>query len=99
LVATWSAATVVYIREIYNNERSWESFVEGANFGVQTITTVGYGNWETPANKKRTVTSEQIFTMRGWSSIFMLFGATFYALFTGLFVVVLSPSPVSPRRP
>lgn len=57
---------------------------------MQTITTVGYGNWETPASK-RTITNEQVFRMRAWSIVFMFCGATFYALFIGLIVAVLSP--------
>ncbi len=41
-------AARVYQVIMYDGVVSEASLIESANFAVQTITTVGYGNWETP---------------------------------------------------
>lgn len=67
-----------YIRVMYDNQLTYDSAVESANFAVQTVTTVGYGNWETPIHPLDFADrSERLLQMRFWSVVYMLFGATF----------------------
>jgi hypothetical protein len=81
---------------MYGGQWSYESVIEAGNFATQTVTTVGYGNWETRALGSQ-VEAAQVLAMRGWSILFMLLGSVFYALFTGLFVAMLCPPSSGPQ--
>jgi hypothetical protein len=84
------AATYAYIDVMYDNDINRESVIEGTSFAMQTVTTVGFGNWEHPALGDREPNHmERVLTLRALSIGFMLFGATFYMLLTGVVVAGL----------
>jgi hypothetical protein len=90
-----------YIGVMYDGQRSSVSWVEGANYAVQTITTVGYGNWESPFGLPTSATQDlplRVFKLRYYSAYFMFFGATLYAVFTGAIVALLIPPSERPER-
>lgn len=85
-------ALFVYV--MYDGHVSRESLIEAGNFAAQTVTTVGYGNWETPAiTPLVSMPNAELrrLHMRGYSIAFMILGATFYAAFTGVIVAALIP--------
>lgn len=54
-----------------------------AYYAVQTVTTVGYGDWK-PENNQVQITPEQVLRMKLDSVFFMLAGATAFALLIGI---------------
>jgi hypothetical protein len=90
LVVVWTASIAVYMRTMFDRNWSSENVIEAVSFATQTVTTVGYGNWESPASGVR-IAPARLSTMRLYSSAFMIVGATLYALFTGLMVAALCP--------
>lgn len=78
---------------MYDGQVNNESLVEAASYATQTMTTVGYGNWETPAlGIKHQDHAKRVLQMRGWSALHMLFGASFYAYIVGAIVSMTIPS-------
>ena len=77
---------------MYDGVFTRESVIEGVNFAAQTLTTVGYGNWETPAVPHDVPDRPaRILTMRLWSIGFMILGASLYAIFLGIVVSIYIP--------
>ena len=78
---------------MYDDRITVESVVEATNYAAQTITTVGYGNWETPAlsigNPLPPNHAQKIFRLRALSVPFMILGATLYALLIGVWVALM----------
>jgi hypothetical protein len=89
-VLTVAFATRTYVQVMYDGQISHESLVEGMNYAVQTATTVGFGNWETPVFRSDSPRdrSAKVFSLRAWSVLYMLLGATTYALLTGVVVFI-----------
>jgi hypothetical protein len=90
LVVVMLFAGRTYIRVMYDGAVTTESAIEAASFAVQTVTTVGYGNWEKPAMQVEEPSGwkDRVLEMRGWSSVYMLLGATLYTLLTGVVVAI-----------
>ena len=88
LAVVWIASLRIFIVYMYNDVPSKTAIAEAASFATQTVTTVGYGNWETHPDGARYPTNA-ISAVRAWSSVFMLCGATLHAVLTGLMVTVL----------
>jgi Trk-type K+ transport system membrane component len=82
LVALWSS---LYIHIVFDGRLTIESLVEGLNFSVQTVTTVGYGNWE-PVGLE----AWKRLWLKALSIPLMVVGALFFAL--------LVSELVEPRR-
>jgi hypothetical protein len=59
---------------MYDNQFSGQSVVDGLYFSVQTVTTVGYGNWQ-PLTARDT----QVFWVKAISIPTMLAGASLFA--------------------
>ena len=59
---------------MYGNQISGQSVVEGLYFSVQTVTTVGYGNWQ-----PSTANDAQVFWVKVISIPTMLAGASLFA--------------------
>ena len=78
---------------MYDGRVTRESVIEATSFAAQTITTVGYGNWETPARSLGAALppnqGERVLRMRMWSVPIMLAGATLYAILIGLWVALM----------
>jgi hypothetical protein len=94
-----SARTFLVV--MYDDQMTYESVIEAGNYAVQTVTTVGYGDWATPAIPKATpdpTRPYRVLRMKGWSIVFMLLGATFYTLAVGAVVAILLPSLTIPQR-
>ena len=91
LAAVLIVSTYSYVHVMYDDVFTRESLVEASSFAVQTVTTVGYGNWEHPARGDRLNQGQRILTLRAMSVGFMLLGATFYVLVTGVVVASLVP--------
>jgi hypothetical protein len=66
--------------------------IDAANYAVQTVTTVGFGDWTVPlaqpAPEKEDL-NRRLLQMRGWSVVFMLFGASLYTTLTGVVVAIV----------
>jgi hypothetical protein len=45
VLGTIIIASLLYIRIVFDSQHSLESWIEALSFSVQTVTTVGYGNW------------------------------------------------------
>lgn len=68
---------------------SYEAWVEGAYYAVQTVTTVGYGNWESPTVIMRYKPRPDLYALKvlhikQLSILLMLIGATLYAVIIGV---------------
>lgn len=90
LVAVWSFSLMIYVQTMFDGRWTRENFIDGVSFATQTITTVGYGNWEAPVSGEQ-VDRQHLSAMRLYSAWLMLLGATLYATFTGLIVAALCP--------
>jgi hypothetical protein len=95
LIVIGTAASVCYVDVMYDARWDGPSTTEAVSFAVQTLTTVGYGNWEAPAMGELPDKSRRVLSMRKWSIFWMLAGATFYSLFTGVLgsLVILGLQP------
>lgn len=86
-------ASKVYINEMYGGAITSESLIEGTNYAVQTVTTVGYGNWEVPAMRQGNSIGDddrrRVLRLRGASVGFMLLGGTVYVVLTGVIVALI----------
>ena len=60
-----------------------ETLTLSAYYSVQTVTTVGYGDWK-PENPQFKINDEQLLKMKRDSVFFMLSGATSFALLIGI---------------
>lgn len=74
LLVVLVSSTIGYIRIMYGNQISGQSVVDGLYFSVQTVTTVGYGNWQ-----PSTSTDTQVFWVKVISIPTMLAGASLFA--------------------
>ena len=72
-----------FIYEMYSGNRSAETIVEGFNFSVQTVTTVGYGNWPL-RSKALTATNDQFVELRAYSIFLMAMGASLFTVTMGM---------------
>jgi hypothetical protein len=70
-----------YIAYFCGNNWSGTTIIEGFNYSVQTVTTVGYGNW---APSEIAFTDPRLVTMKEFSIVLMLFGTGFWSVFIGV---------------
>lgn len=92
LLATGILAGWTFVHVMYDGSYTSVTLIEAANYAAQTVTTVGYGNWESPAKKPvapMSNTEDRVLKMRFWSVFYMIAGATAYAVFTGVIVSVM----------
>ena len=69
------------------------ALIEGAYYSMQTITTVGYGNWvPTNLEEKKDKIDAKILNIKLISVPFMFFGAALFATLVGLVVHFLTRS-------
>lgn len=73
-------STLAYIKIIYGATFSWNAIVDGLYFSVQTVTTVGYGDWK-PLNM--TLQDSQVFWMKVVCIPTMIGGASLFAIAIG----------------
>ncbi len=76
---------------MYDGHVTEESLIEAANYAVQTVTTVGYGNWENPALQQTPAPPDwpaRVLVMRAWSALYMLLGASIFTALTGVVVAI-----------
>jgi hypothetical protein len=43
------SSMVAFVYVLYGGAITTESVIEGSHYAMQTVTSVGYGNWESPA--------------------------------------------------
>lgn len=102
LVLTTAAATLVHLSVMEGAVRlEWRPLVEAANFAMQTITTVGYGNWVPPkvekaAHENDDKAQDKILRMKGFSIFFMFAGGALFAAAVGMVTNWLSRPQTSP---
>ena len=72
-----------FIYEMYSGNRSAETIAEGFNFSVQTVTTVGYGNWPL-RDHSLTATNDQYMELRTYSIFLMAMGASLFTVTMGM---------------
>ncbi len=68
---------------------SIDNSIEAANYAVQTLTTVGYGNWDGPLKAQHLPEAEEaklMLRMKAYSVLFMAIGGTLYVWVTGAVV-------------
>jgi hypothetical protein len=71
----------VYIHEIYGGNMVPPAISEGMNFSVQTVTTVGYGNW--PLSNS-TIDYNRLLELRDYSVGLMILGASLFTVVFGM---------------
>jgi len=71
----------VYIHEIYRGNMVPPAMAEGLNFSVQTVTTVGYGNW--PLGNL-TIDNNRLLELREYSVGLMILGASLFTIVFGM---------------
>lgn len=81
LVAVIILGTLIYINVMFSGKINQSSVIEGLNYSVQTVTTVGYGNWVPPGI---TEDDNRILTLKLVSVPFMLIGATTFSVLIGV---------------
>ena len=92
------AATVVLSSEAYvlvrYGELTWDknAIIEALNFSIQTVTTVGYGNWEAGLSGKA------LLDLKLDSLPTMLVGAALFALVISGLTNFYAPRPPRPPR-
>jgi hypothetical protein len=94
LLGIATLAGFTFLSVMYDGSTSDEALIEAVSFATQTVTTVGYGNWEKPAITpvvQMPQYERRVLQMRLWSSVYMLLGATIYAVFTGVVVSLMVP--------
>jgi hypothetical protein len=85
---------------MYDGYLSTENVIEALNYAAQTVTSVGYGNWESPAIKPLVPmdrTERRILRMRGWSVLFTILGSAAYTAAVGVVVSIFIPPSPTPR--
>jgi Ion channel len=70
-----------YIRELYGGYLMQSTMIEGLNFSVQTLTTVGYGNWPLTALAPNDI---RLLVLREYSVGLMIFGASLFTIVFGM---------------
>ena len=101
-------STVGYVEIMFDRQwkcdlwRVWacESLVEGAYFSLQTVTTVGYGNWE-PAKSSTwppAVRNGKVLRLKRFSLLVMAIGATLFPASIGVAVTILTGLGPLPQR-
>ncbi len=75
-----------------------EPLIEAANYAIQTVATVGYGNWVPPkveraAQQQDKDAQDKILSMKAYSLIFMLAGGALFAATVGVVTNWLSTRP------
>ena len=76
----------------YGESARGEAWVEAFNYSIQTVTTVGYGNWENPRVLSSLAPRDRelrIFATKAMSIPVMLFGALFFGMIPSTLVVLL----------
>jgi hypothetical protein len=91
LLAVFLIASAIFISTMYAGRITQESVIEASHYAMQTVTTVGYGNWETPALTTTTYSPEDRLAMRGYSVFFMGLGAVVFAVFVAAVVSIFVP--------
>jgi len=79
----------IFDRIMYDDPFAKESVVGSLYFGAQTITTIGYGDWQ-PTNAK----PDRVFRMKAASVPLMLLGATVFGIAVGFFVNTFATTEV-----
>jgi hypothetical protein len=87
------ASSAAYIGLMfYEQPARGEAWIEAFNFSVQTVTTVGYGNWDQPRVLNNLTTHERelrVFATKVVSLPVMFFGALFFGMIPSTLVVLL----------
>jgi hypothetical protein len=85
VVTALAAAIIIgaaaYLCYFYDHQVSLPSVIESLNYSVQTVTTVGYGDW---IPKSMPHTDPRLLAMRTFSIFLMLSGAAFFGIFIGV---------------
>ncbi len=76
-------ASETYVQIMYRGTHSPDSVVDGLNFSVQTLTTVGYGNWK-PAGVADD--DARVFWVKAISIPTMVVGAFLFSLTVAVIV-------------
>lgn len=71
----------VYIKKIHDGHVQSATITEGFSFSVQTVTTVGYGNWPFPGIKADNM---RLLELREYSIGLMLVGASLFTIVLGM---------------
>jgi hypothetical protein len=71
----------VYIKEIHDGHVEPATITEGFSFSVQTVTTVGYGNWPFPGMK---YDDGRLLKLRQYSIGLMIVGASLFTIVIGM---------------
>jgi hypothetical protein len=90
LLFTFVFAASVFLYVMYDGTITVESLIDASHYAMQTVTTVGYGTWETASSGER-FDSSAILVMRGWSILFMGLGSIAFAVFMGVVIAILMP--------
>ena len=88
-------AAYTFIQVMYDGYVSQETVIEALNYSVQTITSVGYGNWEQPAVQPLVPMprhEQRVLRMRAYSIVFMLIGAATYTATVGAAISIFLPT-------
>ena len=87
-ISTVTLASILYMNERYG-ELTWRSdaIVEALNFSVQTVTTVGYGNWSNGLSE------DAILRVKMISIPTMFFGAIAFGLLVSGLTNFYAPRP------
>jgi hypothetical protein len=70
-----------YIHVFYQNDFSSDSLIDGLNYAIQTVTTVGYGNWPFHASQ---YSDAQLREMNLYSLGTMIAGASLFTMIIGM---------------
>lgn len=96
LVLATAAATLVHLSVMEDAVRLERGpLVEAANYAMQTVTTVGYGNWVPPRVEKAAQENDEkaqdkILRMKAYSIFFMFAGGALFAAAVGVITNWLS---------
>ena len=71
----------IYIKTIHDGDMQAVTITEGFSFSVQTVTTVGYGNWPFPGMK---VDNRRLLELRQYSIGLMIVGASLFTIVIGM---------------
>lgn len=85
-------SSLAFIAVMFNGEPTRGAWVEALNFSIQTVTTVGYGNWDQPRVFSERVPQDwelRIFATKTMSLPVMLFGALIFGMIPSTLVVLL----------
>jgi hypothetical protein len=70
-----------YVHAVYGGKITLEAALEGFHFSVQTVTTVGYGDWPIAG---QAISKENLLSLRAYSTSLMAVGATLFTVVLGM---------------